>query len=75
MNKTRLQECREVLNSLNVAQFKLERLCDREQDCVSNYPENFQDTPQYERAEEAAENLTEALCSLSDAIDSLEKVV
>lgn len=64
-----------MLDTLNRTYSTLEILCDKEQDCVANYPENFQDTNQYERSEEAAENLSEALEYLGDAISSLEKVV
>ena len=75
MNKARLEKCRMALATLNRVHSTLEILCDKEQDCVSNCPENFQNTQRYERSEEAAENLSEALSSLGDAINSLEKVV
>lgn len=72
MNKKRLGECRGVFWNLSQQESILDRLCDKEMDCVSNYPDSLQGTEQYERSEAAAENLLEALDHVRDAISSLE---
>ena len=38
----------------------IESVLDREQECVDNYPESFQDTDKYEKMEAAVEALEEA---------------
>ena len=47
--------------------------CDKESDCVDNYPENLQSTGQFERMEDAADNLNEALEKLDEAKERLDE--
>ena len=50
----------------------IESVLDREQECVDNYPESFQDTDKYEKMEAAVEALEEAVDSLDDVRDQIQ---
>lgn len=48
MNKKRKEDLSGVLSLLDSAIRIVQRVCDREEDCVDNYPENLQGTECYE---------------------------
>lgn len=53
----------------------VDSVCDKEQDCLDNYPENLQGTERYERMEDAVDNLNDALEKIDDAKLSIEMAI
>ena len=49
----------------------IERAYDEESDCLDNLPYNLQDSERYEKMEQAASNLDEALEYIENAIDKV----
>lgn len=49
------------LEMLSNAASIVETVCDSEQDCMDNYPENLQGTEKFERMEDAVDSLSDAL--------------
>ena len=49
MDDRRRGQLRDALNMLSNAASVVERVCDKEQDCVDNYPENLQSTERFEK--------------------------
>lgn len=58
---------REALQLLHSVLIVVNKVSDKEQDVVDNYPENLQYTEVYESMENAAENLSEAIGKLNEA--------
>ncbi len=75
MNKQRKDDLRGVLSLLSSAIKIVQRVCDREEDCVDNYPENLQGTERYEQMEDAVDNLNEAIERLNEAQESIQAVL
>lgn len=67
MNNERRDRLRGAARKLSDVQLIVEAVCDKEQDCLDNYPENLQNTERFERTEAAVD-------SLSDALEKLEEV-
>ena len=67
MDAKRRGQLRDVLNLLSSAAFVVEQVCDKEQDCVDNYPENLQSTERFEKMEDALDSLNDALEKIDDA--------
>jgi hypothetical protein len=67
MNKARREMLREALQLLHSVLIVVNKVSDKEQDVVDNYPENLQYTEVYESMENAAENLSEAIGKLNEA--------
>lgn len=67
MNEKRRGRLRDALNMLNSVTAIVESVCDSEQDCMDNYPENLQGTEKYERMEDAVDSLNDALEKIDDA--------
>ena len=61
MDDRRRGQLRDALNMLSNAASVVERVCDKEQDCVDNYPENLQSTERFEKMEDALDRLNDAL--------------
>lgn len=57
MNERRREQLRSVVVELESARSIVDAVCDKEQDCMDNYPENFQYTEQFERTETAVDSL------------------
>lgn len=53
----------------------VDAVCDKEQDCVDNYPENLQSTERFERMEDAVESLNEALEKIDDAKGCIQAAI
>ena len=68
MDNERRKTLREVSRVLSSAASTVERICERESDCLDNYPENLQGTDRYEKMEQAVDNLTEASEKLDEAM-------
>jgi len=52
----------------------VEVICDKEEDCIDNYPENLQGTERYEKMEDAVDNLNEALEKIGEAEECIRAV-
>ena len=61
MNEKRRGRLRDALKMLSSAASIVETVCDSEQDCMDNYPENL------ERMEDAVDSLSDALEKIDDA--------
>lgn len=53
----------------------VDSVCDKEQDCMDNYPENLQGTERFERMEDAVDSLNDALEKIDDAKSSIESAI
>lgn len=75
MNSKRRNSLRDVLRALANIEAIVESICDKEEECVDNYPENLQSTEQFERIEDAVDNLNNALEMLGDAREYIEAAI
>ncbi len=75
MNTKRRGRLKDALNLLSSASDILTSVCDKEQDCLDNYPENLQGTDRYERMESAVDNLNDALEKLEDIKDCIASAI
>ena len=71
MNKQRREDLRGVLSLLASAICIVQRVCDKEEDCMDSYPENLQGSERYEQMEDAVDNLNEALEKLGEAKENI----
>ena len=53
----------------------VEAVCDKEEDCMDNYPENLQGTERFERTELAVDSLNDALEKLEEAKEHIETAI
>ena len=53
----------------------VEAVCDKEQDCMDNCPENLQGSERFERMEDAVDNLNDALEKLEEAKEHIEAAI
>ena len=53
----------------------VETVCDKEQDCVDNYPENLQSTERFEHMEAAVDSLNDALEKIDDAKGHIQSAI
>lgn len=67
MDKKKRGRLKDAMNMLNSAATIVESVCDSEQDCVDNYPENLQGTDTFEYMETAVDSLGEALERIDEA--------
>lgn len=67
MDEKRRGRLRDALKMLTNAASVVEAVCDKEQDCMENYPENLQSTERFERMEDAVDSLNDALEKIDDA--------
>ena len=75
MNENRRGRLKDALKLLSVAASIVEAVCDKEQDCVDNYPENLQNTERFERMEDAIDHLNDALERIDDAKWNIESAI
>ena len=75
MNEKRRQRLRGVLRMLSDAEAIVSAASDQESDALDNYPENLQGSERYERTEDAAENLDEALDRIGEARDLIQSAI
>ena len=64
MDDRRRGQLRDALNMLSNAASVVERVCDKEQDCVDNYPENLQSTERFEMMRSKKSTMQKATFSL-----------
>lgn len=75
MDDKRRGRLRDALKMLTSAANILDSVCDKEQDCMDNYPENLQGTERFERMEDAVDSLNDALEKIDDAKSSIESAI
>ncbi len=75
MNDKRRGHLRDALRMLSNAASIVETVCDKEQDCVDNYPENLQSTERFEHMEAAVDILNDALEKIDDAKGYIEVAI
>lgn len=75
MDNKRRERLREVLSLLDSAADTVNAVCDKEQDCVDNYPENLQGTELFEKMENAVDSLSDAIESIFEAKESIESAI
>lgn len=74
MNKKKRKMINELIDVLKNVSNKLSYLLDEEVMCMTNMPENLQDTEQYMAIEEAVDKLEDAVYRTEDVIESLKEV-
>lgn len=72
MNKTRRAILASLREDLDKIQTAVEALLEEEEEYRDNIPENLQGSERYERADNACEQLQEAVEQIGFAIDSIE---
>lgn len=75
MDNKRRDGLKEAMKLLDRVSTMVDRVYDKEQDCVDNYPENLQGTDRFERMEDAVENLSEALEKIDEAKSCIEAAI
>lgn len=75
MDNKRRSRLREAVSMLASAASVVEAVCDKEQDCMDNYPENLQYTERFERTEMAVDNLNDALEKLEEAKEHIQTAI
>ena len=68
MNEKRRGQLRNALTMMTNAASIIDAVCDKEQDCLDNFPENLQSTERFERMEDAVDKIDEAKECISIAI-------
>lgn len=75
MNEERREKLRGAVRKLSDVQSIVEVVCDKEEDCLDNYPESLQGTERFERAETAVDNLNDALEKLEEAKEHIQTAI
>lgn len=75
MNEKRRGRLKDALKMLSNAASIVESVCDSEQDCIDNYPENLQSTERFEHMESAVDSLNDALEKIDDAKGHIESAI
>ena len=75
MNNKRRGRLQDALKMLSNAAAIVENVCDDEQDCMYNYPENLQCTVAFEHMEAAADSLNDALEKIDDAKEHIQSAL
>lgn len=71
----RRERLRGALKLLDSAAHIVDSVCDKEQDCVDNYPENLQGTERFEQMESAVDSLNDALEKIDDAKEQITSAI
>lgn len=75
MDNKRRSRLRKAIGMLSNVTTTVESVCDEEQDCMDNYPENLQGSERFERMEDAVDNLNDALEKLEEAKEHIEAAI
>lgn len=75
MNNGRRERLRGAVAKLSDVYSIVDAVCDKEQDCMDNMPENLQGTERFERMEDAVDHLSEALEKLDEAKDYIQTAI
>ena len=71
MNKRRREQLKNALSNVESASVIIQGVCNKEEDCIENYPENLQNTDGYEKMEDAVEYLNDAIDKLDDVREAI----
>ena len=72
MNKKRRESLGEAMTLLSKASTIVESVCDKEEECVDNYPENLQGSDVFEAMENAVDSLNEAVEKIGEAKEYIQ---
>jgi len=72
MNRIRRKQIDAILERLEDIRADLESVLEEEEEARDNIPESLMDTERYEKAEEACDNLDNAVSSFEELIEYLE---
>ena len=75
VNEKRRERLRDALRHLTNAASIVDTVCDKEQDCLDNYPENLQGTDRFEQMEDAVDNLNDALEKIDEVKGHIEMAI
>jgi len=75
MNEARRAKLRTAVKRLSDVQTIVQSVCDEEEDCMDNYPENLQCTERFEQMESAVDSLNDALEEIDDAKGRIESAI
>lgn len=75
MNDKRRGRLKDALKMLSSAASIVDEVCNGEQDCLDNYPENLQNTERFEQMETAVDSLNDALERIDDAKEHIQSVI
>lgn len=75
MNEKRRGRLKDALKMLSNAAVIVDSVCDIEQDCLDNYPENLQGTERFEHMEAAVDSLNDALEKIDDAKEYIQSAI
>lgn len=75
MDKKRKNNLHDALKMLSSIVSIVETVCNKEEDCMENYPENLQGSDVFEHMETAVDNLNDALEKLNDAKGHIEAAI
>ncbi len=75
MNNVRRKSLRKLMEEIETLMGTAQQLLEEEEEYRDNIPENLWGSERYEKAEEAADNLSSAVDSLEEAIDYIEEAI
>lgn len=75
MNDKRRGRLKDALKMLSSAAAIVDEVCDSEQDCLDNYPENLQNTERFEQMETAVDSLNDALEIIDDVKEHIQSAI
>ena len=75
MNRTRRRSLQSIIDQLVELKGSLEDIQTEEEEYRDNIPENMQESRRYERADEACNNLSDAVENLEEVISSIEAAI
>lgn len=75
MNDKRRGRLKDALKMLSGAAAIVDSVCDSEQDCLDNYPENLQGTERFEHMEAAVDSLNDALEKIDEAKEHIQSAI
>lgn len=75
MNDQRRKAIEEIIEQISVIRDDLETHKEDEEEYRDNIPENLQGSTRFEKADEAANNLQEALDSIDSGIESMQSAI
>lgn len=73
MNARRRKSLGRIVDPLEILKAQLEDVLEDETEARDNIPEGLQESPIYEKADMACDNLESAIDSLEEALSSIEK--
>ena len=75
MNADRRNRLRAAKSKLEIVRDDIAGICNEEDECRSNMPENLAGSERYERSEECSDMMEAAIASIDDAIGSIEEAI